>query len=344
MSGPPYASKIAGLGEVPSPAVDIAPSAVFLVFYLLGAIVHMTIFQINKRRGHKFIMSGMMFGFCNSRMATCVMRIVWATRQHNAAIALASQILVLAGVVILFAVNLIFAQRVLRASHPSIGWNKWVTLFFRLNLAALAILVILQVSVNVQSAYTLNENTKRIDRDLSLFGQTWVAASAFLPIPISIIAFGVPSMRERVDKFGTGKYRSKLVVLITASILLTLGATFRAGTNLKTPRPLNDPAWYQSKACFYLFDFTVEVIVIFLYIGVRVDKRFYVKNGAKSEGDYSARTDADEKEELRAFARIMSEEEVFDLSALRRQDTAVNNLEDIERRLRLDIVLKDQRI
>lgn len=33
----------------------------------------MTIFQINKRRGHKFLMSGLMFGFCMARTLTMIL-------------------------------------------------------------------------------------------------------------------------------------------------------------------------------------------------------------------------------------------------------------------------------
>ena len=107
-----------------------------------------------------------------------------------------------------------------------------------------------------------------------------------------------------------------------------------------TPRPREDPAWYQSKACFYIFNFTVEIIgmylaycstltrdqtemliqdlVIFLYIVVRVDKRFWVPNGSHGAGDYSREDGAQEKEgiedriEDRVERAILPEEEVFD--------------------------------
>lgn len=42
--------------------VDIPITAVFLVLYMCGAATHMTIFQLNKRKGHKFLMSGLLFG------------------------------------------------------------------------------------------------------------------------------------------------------------------------------------------------------------------------------------------------------------------------------------------
>lgn len=83
------------------------------------------------------------------------------------------------------------------------------------------------------------------------------------------------------------------------------------GTNFKTPRPINDPPTYFNKGCFYFFNLTVEVLVIFLYVIVRVDLRFHVPDGSKGPGDYSGRNLADEKEGDMAM-RINTEEEVFD--------------------------------
>lgn len=93
-----------------------------------------------------------------------------------------------------------------------------------------------------------------------------------------------------------------------------------------SPRPRNDPAWYHSKACFYIFNFVVELAVIALYILVRVDLRFYVPNGSRRAGDYSGRNLPEKKisdESLRTtggtseevpsgLGRIISEGTVFD--------------------------------
>ena len=68
---------------------------------------------------------------------------------------------------------------------------------------------------------------------------------------------------------------------------MCLGASFRAGVNYAGgERPISDPAGYQDKACFYIFNYTIEIIVVFFYVVVRVDKRFYVPDGAKKAGDY----------------------------------------------------------
>lgn len=66
------------------------------------------------------------------------------------------------------------------------------------------------------------------------------------------------------------------VVLVVAALLLTLGAGFRTGAAYAPARPANDPAWFDSKACFYVFNFVTELGVIYLYAVARVDRTFYV--------------------------------------------------------------------
>lgn len=321
----PYPPVYASLGLTPTVGLDVPITAVFLFLFILGAIAHMTILQLNQRQGHKFIMSGMMFGFCMARIVTCTMRIVWATRPTKVPIALAAQIFVAAGVVLLFVINLIFAQRIIRASHPNGGWHPFFSKFFTSLYVLIVITLFMIITVVVQSFYTLNKNTLRIDHDIQLYGQTLYAVLAFLPIPLVLGGLVIPR-KTRVEKFGSGHFRSKIYILFLSTALLTLGAAFRVGVNYKTPRRRDDPAWYHSKACFYIFNFTVELMVIILYFVVRVDTRFFVPNGSRRAGDYSGRNLAGtmiSEEGLRTagdtegggtggLRKIMSEGEVFD--------------------------------
>lgn len=91
-----------------------------------------------------------------------------------------------------------------------------------------------------------------------------------------------------VDKFGAGRFRHKVRLLLFTSFILTLGAAFRAGIAY-VPRPRDNPAWYHSKACFYLFNFTIEITVVWLYIILRVDRMFYIPDGrVRGIGAYTA--------------------------------------------------------
>ena len=247
------------------------------------------------------------------------MRIVWAFRPTNVSIAIAASVLVAAGVFILFLVNLIYAQRILRAAHPHSGWHPLLSMAFMALYAVLVATLIILISFTVLSFYTLDPSKRQTAHDLQLYGGTLFAVIAFLPIPIVLGGIIVPRT-SRVEKFGSGRFRTKLYILVTAAFLLSLGAWFRIGTGYLTPRPRDNPAWYQSKACFYVFDFGVEVVVIWLYILVRVDRRFHVPDGSKGPGDYSglipktSTNGGTEKTggEGKMVTRLMSEEEVFD--------------------------------
>ena len=322
---PPYAPQTAALGGVPTIGVDVPIAAVFLALYLTGAAAHMYILQTNRKRSHKFLLSGMLFGFCMARTVTMIMRISWACRPTNIRIAIASMVFTAAGVVLLFVVNLLFAQRILRAQHPHAGWHKIFHLAFLAVYALIIITLIMLVTTVVQQFFTLNANTHRIDRAVVLYGGTMYAVISFLPIPLLLLSLAVPR-KNPIQKFGQGRFRNKIAILLLASTLLCLGASFRVGTSYLTPRPRSDPPGYYSKACFYIFNFVVEILVVYLYVLVRVDRRFWIPNGSHAPGDYlrgksgmdmaanakMAAQDGVEDAEDEERWRVGTEEEVFD--------------------------------
>ncbi|KAK2796011.1 hypothetical protein FQN51_009557 [Onygenales sp. PD_10] len=286
-SGPPYLPTTAAMGGRPSISVDVPICAVFLAIFITGAVCHMTVFQRNMKRGHKFIPSGATFGFCMARITACVLRIVWATRLNNVRIAIAAQVFVAAGVLLLFVLNVIYAQRTFRATHPQIGWSRPFSYFFKFLYVVIGLTLVIVITGTVQSFYTLNPDTRLIDRDLQWYGMSYFTAFSFLPLPMLAFVLLYPRSQP-IEKFGSGSYKAKIIIVAAASILLCLGASFRAGTTFKTARPASDPAWYHHKACFYIFNFTIEAIVVFLYLFGRVDLRFHVPNGSSKVRNYSS--------------------------------------------------------
>ncbi|KAF4449923.1 hypothetical protein F53441_6842 [Fusarium austroafricanum] len=303
--GPPYLPQTAGLGGRPTTSVDDPISGVILGFFVAGAILNMTIFQLNRKRSHKFVLSGLLFGFCMARISANVLRIVWASYPNDVSIAIAAQVFANAGVVLLFVVNLIFAQRILRAYHLHIGWSKPASLAFKfLYFSILASLVMLITAV-VTNFYTLNKHTKQQLRDLQLTGSTFLAILAFLPLPIVGLCFILPR-KAPMDKFGQGRMRTKIYLLVFTTVLLSLGAWFRTGVSYKVV-PVQHPRWYHSKACFYCFNYVIEIIVVFSYALSRFDRRFHVPDGSHAPGDYSGSN----KKTQERMHRVNTEEEVF---------------------------------
>ena len=207
----------------------------------------------------------------------------------------------------------------LRAAHPHFGWHKALSRVFLALYILIGLMLIMVITATVQSFYTLDQNIRRIDRDLQLTTAIYFMSIAFAPIPMVIIGLVIPR-KTRLEKFGTGRWRSKIAILLATSTLLCLGAAFRCGTSWKTPRPRADPAWYDAKWCFYIFNFTVEIIVVYLYIFLRIDRRFHIPDGAKGPGDYSESSQerSNERDGERPNSSgasdigILSEEEVFD--------------------------------
>ena len=283
----------------------------------------MLVFQLNLRRGHKFIFSVLLFGFSMARISALVMRLVWSTHPTDASIAIAANVFNAAGVLLLFLVNLMFAQRVLRAYHPAVGWQQPVRWAFRALYGSVVALLIMVVTASVYLVFTLDPVARGQVRNVQLFAGVYLAVLAFLPIPIVLVSRLAASgwrLRGRraaaaanntadeeansnddgekshqntrknaglvKDKFGSGRFRVKIALLLTSSALLSLGAAFRAGIAF-VPRPITDPAWYHHRAAYYCFNYVLELIVVYMYGIARFDRRFHVPNGSSGPGDYS---------------------------------------------------------
>jgi hypothetical protein len=266
--------------------VDVPIDAILLTIYLTGAIANMSIYQINRRKGHKFFMSVALFGFCMSRVATMVLRIVWAIRQANASLAIAAQIFTGVGVLIVYIVLLLLALRIFRATHPKLGWNKSL----HKSLTALYMLLfsafILVITFTILSFYTLDITLRTV--------AVWIQRAAILYILIFncistvmlLLSMLLPRSPQSED-FGTGRMRSKFMILGVALFFALFIAGFRCGTAWVPARPASDPAWYDSKAVFYVVLFSFEIVVVYLLLFTRFDRRFWIPNGSKKPGDYS---------------------------------------------------------
>ncbi|GIC90470.1 uncharacterized protein Aud_006904 [Aspergillus udagawae] len=284
--GGPYASPNAGLGGLPSVIPDVPICAVFLALYLGFAATNMTILQINGRRSHKFLISGMLFGFCMARITTLVLRIAWANRQHNVRLAIAANIFVNAGVLLVYIINLILAQRILRAKQPRIGWNPVLRIAYKILYALIAGALIMVITATVVSVYTLNKHTQSQCRDVQLAAITLLLVITCLPILHILVAFLFPRS-EQEESFGKGSMTSKVIIVVLSSALCILIAGFKSGANWSAPRPVTNPPWFDSKACFYVFNFVLEILILFLLTFSRIDKRFHIPNGSTEPGHYT---------------------------------------------------------
>lgn len=224
-----------------------------------------------------------------SRIVTCSLRLATLIHPHNIRLAIAAQIFTAAGVLLIFVINLLWTQRVVRSLHPQFGWHRIPSTALKLLWPVLALTLVITIVSVVQSLYTLRPRTLHIDRALQLYGTTFLAIVSFLPLPILALCFAFPRT-QRADAFGKGSLRTKIAVLVTGTVLVCFGATYRAGTMWMAPVSMRQPLpAYYHKAAFYLVNFGVEIVVVALYAGARVDRRFWVPDGAKGPGSYGHR-------------------------------------------------------
>ncbi|EGP89681.1 unnamed protein product [Zymoseptoria tritici ST99CH_3D7] len=287
--GPPYLPPIAFIGGVPTLETDVPICALLLLFYAGAAIGHNVTYQLNRKKGHKFIPSIVLFGFCMSRILTCALRMGWALHPDNVSLIIAANVFVQAGILIVWVVNIIFTQRIIRAVRPKIGWHPVASLFPKVLFALAGISLALVVSWTISSYYTLDEQFQTIARDVQRAAITYLLVFTLVPIVTLPLAF---SKGKGAQEFGRGSMGSKMVVVWVSSHVCLLEVVFRVATSWAPGRPADNPAWYHSRAWFYVCDFALEIIVIYWLLLARVDQRFHVPDGSSKRKHYHAPAEA----------------------------------------------------
>lgn len=220
-----------------------------------------------------------------SRLVANSMRIAWTCHPMNIRLAIAAQVFVAAGILLLFILNLLFAQRMLRAAFPRFGWSRLVSWAFKLLYILVVVTLAMVITVMIQSLFTLDANTLRIDHDVLRAGSTYLAVISFLPLPIVCLIL-IFSGFKPIESPGKGSWYAKAFTVLLAGSLLCLGASFRTATVWMPPRPITHPAWYDSKVCFYVFDFGLDWTVVMIFLFARVDQRFWVPDGSSKVRHY----------------------------------------------------------
>jgi uncharacterized protein YceK len=224
--------------------------------------------------------------FCMSRILTSILRIASVSQPQNVQLALAAQIFPAAGVLILFIINIIFAMRLVRATHRQFGWHPAFGIGVKVLFVVIGATLVMVITATVRSAYTLNPQTRLTDRSLQHYGSTVLAILATLPLPMVALTLLIPY--SPIDEFGTGRLRTKVIVLLISTTLLSIGAWYRCGITWQPPVPRTQPLpGYLGKGPFYILNFLFEFQTVMMYAILRIDDRWYIPNGAKGPGSYS---------------------------------------------------------
>ncbi|KAL6233612.1 hypothetical protein BDW75DRAFT_214608 [Aspergillus navahoensis] len=238
-----------------------------------------------------------------ARITTLVLRIVWANRQHNIRIGIAANIFVNAGVLLVYMINLILAQRILRAKQPHLGWHPIPRVGGKVFYYLIPAALIMVITAIVLSFYTLDPVTRSDCRDVQLTAITYLLVFTCLPLLHIIPAVMLPKSKQE-ETFGQGSMLAKIVIVTASTFLCILIAGFKAGILWSPARPISNPAWYHSKAAFYVLNFVLEIMILCLLTFSRIDKRFHIPDGSTKPGDYSGmrRKDSEDGSSERTIA------------------------------------------
>lgn len=253
---------------------DIPPLAVFLALYAMAAVISVLLFEHHRRRRLSRTIPIILFLFSGERMLTCMLRIAWAHRLASVRLAVASQIFLQAGVLLLFLLNLIMAEMIWLGRKPRartrLGLKAAIIMMSVLTVSSL-IMVITSI---ILSVYTLNQKTISTCRDVQRAGATYFLFLSTMPL-IMLAFASSSSSTPATEKHGLFHMESlRTVVTIISSLLCILNAGFKTGVIWAHPHSLFQPAWYHSKACLYAFVFTTEICVLVILYAARVDLRF----------------------------------------------------------------------
>ncbi|KAF3936262.1 hypothetical protein ABW19_dt0206502 [Dactylella cylindrospora] len=307
----PFITPMALLGGIPSKIPDFPASFVLAVCFFALAVTNIIILKGNMGKGHKFKLQIFMIGFCMSRVVTLSLRSAWSYHPSDVDLAIANQVFNAAGVVALYILNLIFCHRLFRAKHPTVEAGFKGKIFYGIFTAIYTLIGCIFVLVIVPSIwgfFTMDPALQHKFLIIRKVAGTIMAFITFLPfliVPLTLILpnHGIEG-QIGLDKHYKGGFIVKGTIILIGAFFLTFGAGFRAGLAFTAPRPRTNPAWYHSRAAYYVTYFVCEYLTVLFYTAVRVDERFSVLDkpdrllvlkergldhtGGNKEGDSSA--------------------------------------------------------
>lgn len=282
---PPYVLNEAQTGGLPTVAEDVPPLIAFLVMFSASALASIWLIEYHRRHHrHLCTIAIILFLFAGERVLTCMLRLVWAYRLVHVPIALAAQVFVQAGVLLLYLMNLLLVKRIWVEQVPGIRLQHRLRVFLALLSTFTVSTLIMVITSIIVSVYTLDQPIITRCLDIQRAGETYFVLFATIPIPLLLIIQCLSRDRSlQTLDFNTPTIQShkrrKVAFVCSSTLLCLTNAGFKAGVVWMPVRPLFDPAWYHSRACLYAFVFGTELCVLLLCFVARVDLMF------ESEGE-----------------------------------------------------------
>ena len=296
-------------GGVPTPQPDVGINITFLILFTICGVFNFETFWRNNKQQRLFAfnaaitgkltmklplvaIANCISGFCSIRIIATSLRIAWAYDAENIHIAMAARIFIYSGTVILLVSNIWWTQRLIRAQHPSFGWSKGPSASIPIIVGVSIFTTLLMITGTCIQFYLSAARAQHAARCIQQYGDVLFAILAVSPIPIlliSALAKTHPDLKDlNEDNFGRHCIMRKVLVCLATALLLSIGALFRATIAFAPVAQVGTSApWYYSKPCFYIFNFTLEILVVVFWMVVRIDKLFIIPNGAWGAHSYA---------------------------------------------------------
>lgn len=290
---PPYPLNNAQMGGIPSAPVDVPPLAVFLTLHAAAATISMVLAESHRRSGRGLAIPIITFLFSGERVLACALRIAWASRPDSVRVAVVSQVLLQAGVLLLLLLNVVLAERLWLDRQPGPSTRRCLrVLLGGISGLTISAFVTLVVSV-VVSVYYLDQGIIDRCRDFQRAAATYVVVLALAPVALLLVAprvSTVPIPQRTITR------RFKVAIVLSSCLLCTINTGFKAGVVWARPKPLFNPAWYHSRTCLYTFVLGTEVVAVIMLFVTRIDLRFRSSASLRNEGEHEGGEEAVEHE------------------------------------------------
>lgn len=253
----------------------------------------MLLAESHRRKGHGRTIPIITFLFSGERVLACAVRMAWASRPGNVRVAVASQVLLQAGVLLLLLLNLILAQRVLLGQRPGPRTRRWLrVLLGAMSALTVSALIMVVVSIIV-SVYSLDQRTIERCRDVQRAAASYLLVLAMAP---AVLLLGAALLSNKPMPRVTKARRSEVAIVLSSCLLCTLNAGFKAGVVWARPKSLFDPAWYHSRACLYTLVLGTELVALVMLLATRADLKFIPAASLRNEFEHEGGVEAVECE------------------------------------------------
>ncbi|POS69707.1 hypothetical protein DHEL01_v211897 [Diaporthe helianthi] len=265
-------------GGIPRPSPDAPVTGIFLVLFILGALVFGWIYWKNAKRPIKGSngdrLSALMICFCLAEALVCVFRLSWASTDTQPAVIFLALVSESIGSVSLFTVNFLLTSRLVRIFDlRSSLWTRSIIASAVKYAMTIACSLVILLHVLGAGLHEFNRNAGGVEKSGARLlqastGLLMITGFIFLVV---VLAASTAANRTRVEKSGA----RMAVYLVGAGTLTMTSQIARFASTFIIWRPTDQTSiGILSRPVYYITGFGMSASIITLYAASRIDLLF----------------------------------------------------------------------